>query len=170
MAELVGDVAAYLHAQVFDFVIWKHCCSPLGTSEVTARDPKKHLASRGAGDIRTRWASVSNWHGQHQALARCLCPGGSVLTASSTAQVQKEQPPRPSKRRCFLTEIKLRFSKCILIFGFCGYRQSFFTWSHQLKHASLSRKGFMLKFLASSKRKLVGFMLPQGIKGYLYGT
>ena len=118
--------------------------------------------------MRIRWVSVPDRCGQLQPLAGYLFPGGSVLTASSMAQVEKEQAPRPSKTGCFLTETKLRLSKCILVFSFSGYGQSFIAWSHQLKYASLSRKGFMLKFLALSKRKMGWFKLPRNRKVFIY--
>lgn len=86
----------------------------------------------------------------------------------STAQVKKEQASRPSKRGCFLTETELRLSRYILIFSFCGYWQSFFAWSHQHKHASLSRKGFMWKIFGSWKREgFLGSRSP-GIERFLY--
>lgn len=86
----------------------------------------------------------------------------------SMAEVKKEQAPRPNKGGCFLTEIELRLSRYTLIFSFCGYWQSFFAWSHQGRHANLSRKGFMWNIFGSWKREgCLGSRSP-GIERFLY--
>lgn len=82
-----------------------------------------------------------------------------MLTASSTVQVEKEQASRLSKGGCFLTDIKLRLSKCI-DFQFLWLRTKFLHMITSAQACKSFQEGFHADIFGSFKEKASWVQAP----------